>query len=92
MRLLKEIEISKQVFESGANWKLKYEVVFARHTKVILPLLEACDIGFNWTDPNADYDDDVRAYMDALLKLGDDLAKLPDDCFAYAEIRAAESA
>lgn len=85
MKLVKEIEMSQAVYESDASWSVKYDVIFTRHNEVVGPLLTRCGVTFRWSDPNGSYEDDVRAYMSALLELKRDLMVLPDKCLDFAE-------
>lgn len=77
-RLISAIEDSEKVLQSEADWKMKYDVLFGRHRKVIRPLLALYGLDLEWCDPDTSYEEDVRAYMTALSELKERLQKLPD--------------
>lgn len=64
-----ELDKNRRIFESDLNWKTKYNRIFANHSSYIVPLLSLTGHELDWCDPDADYEDDVRAYMAAAVEL-----------------------
>lgn len=65
------------IFESEADWETKFSVLFNNYSRTIKPLLKANGLKLEWYDPDTSYEEDVRAYMAALLRLKEQLEKLP---------------
>ena len=57
------------IVESSAPWDVKYDLVFSLHQDVIRPGLDAVGINFEYYDPDGSYEDDVRAYDEALFSV-----------------------
>ena len=65
------------IFESEADWETKFSVLFNNFSKKIKPLLKENGLKLEWCLPFYSYEEDVRAYMAALLRLKQNLEKLP---------------
>jgi len=68
------IELEKQIlkiFNSEAFWKTKYDLIFAINKEIV-----EIKMGFEWYDPDCDYEDDVRAYVQAIKKKVEDYNKI----------------
>ena len=68
------IELEKQIlkiFNSEAFWKTKYDLIFAINKEIV-----EIKMGFEWCDPDCDYEDDVRAYVQAIKKKVEDYNKI----------------
>jgi hypothetical protein len=64
-----ELDKNRGIFESDLDWQTKYIRIFANHSSYIIPLLSLTGHKLEWSDPDADYEDDVRAYMAAAAQL-----------------------
>lgn len=65
-----ELDKNKRIFErSDLDWETKYDRIFYNHSRYIVPLLSLTGHELDWCDPDADYSDDVRAYMAAAVQL-----------------------
>lgn len=76
-RLINAIKDQERIFESDADWEMKFDVLFMRH-KIVRGLCKRYGVSFEWNDPDTSYEEDVRAYMQALTELRERLEKLPD--------------
>lgn len=65
--LLDLIQEAKIVYQSPATWDYKFDRIFGLWKNKIKPLMQENNLELNWCDPDCDYEDDVRAFMDALL-------------------------
>jgi hypothetical protein len=69
-----------RIVESDADWEIKYTVIFSM---AIGRRIRDLKFDFDWCDPDGSYEDDVRAYLDALLtfkrRCGDLLDRDGDD-------------
>ena len=54
---------AERIFLSPASWETKFELIFA-----LLPLMEEAGCVPSWTNPDMSYEEDVRAFMDAVLE------------------------
>ena len=62
--LKKLIDEVVRVYESAAEWKVKYDLIFSEHLS-----RRICDIVcIEYYDPDTSYEEDVRAYVVALLR------------------------
>jgi hypothetical protein len=82
-RVEKLQQVAAQLPESDYDrWKRCFELVFNEACSGrIRTLLDQLNLSFSYCDPDMDYEDDVRAYGDALSRLKDEitpfLAALP---------------
>lgn len=54
---LKELQKrAKRIIASDLDWEEKYNLIFSDDM--------SCKVKFEWYDPDMDYEDDVRAWMD----------------------------
>ena len=70
--LIIEIEGLESIFESEASWELKYELLFGSSVR---DHLGNVGIDFQWHDPDCGYEEDARAFMEALSATKEDLTK-----------------
>lgn len=57
----------EQIVGSTADWKTKYDLVFSDNVCVrIRQLLDELGCSLNYYDPDTTYEEDLRAYADAL--------------------------
>lgn len=68
-KALELITRAEDIFNSDADWKFKYEVIFAAWNNSIAPELRLLGIRLDWHDPDATYREDVTAFMEALLNV-----------------------
>jgi hypothetical protein len=55
--------LAKRIAQSSLPWKDKYSLIFsAEVSRVIFD----SGIPFDWVDPDGSYEDDVRAFVDAV--------------------------
>ena len=50
-------------------WNYRYDRIFSIHNESIMPRFRELGVDLNWDDPDLDYEDDVKAYVDALFAL-----------------------
>lgn len=66
------------IVDSDASWETKFDLVFSDDLSLKVWDL---DPGFDYYDPDTTYDDDVRAFVDALKERVAELEKvLPGTC------------
>lgn len=65
------VKVASELPESDYDrWKRCFELVFSNQCSTrIRALLDQLNISFDWYDPDMDYEDDVRAYSNALTRL-----------------------
>jgi hypothetical protein len=51
---------AKKIIASDLDWEIKYNMIFSEDI--------SDKVKFDWTDPDMDYEDDVRAWMDGFDK------------------------
>ncbi len=56
-------ELAKRIAHSDLSWEDKYSLIFSDEVATII---FDSGISFDWTDPDGSYEDDVRAFVDAL--------------------------
>lgn len=58
---LKELhKKAKRIIASDLDWEVKYDMIFSEDI--------SHKVKFDWYDPDMDYEDDVRAWMDGFNK------------------------
>jgi hypothetical protein len=50
----------KNIYDSDLSWHDKYDVIFSKEIQ--------SQITFDWSDPDAGYEEDVKAFMDGFEK------------------------
>ena len=48
-------KIAKQIITSDLDWEVKYDMIFSKDMSLM--------VNFSWNDPDMDYEDDVKAWM-----------------------------
>lgn len=74
--ILEIIDLMKVCFNSEAEWKIKFKVIFSLYAKRLKPLLDEHDLEVEWLDPDMDYIDDVSAFMRGVEALEKEILKL----------------
>lgn len=74
--IMKKIEIQEKLFRANSSWELKYETIFRIANESVLPLLNEIGIRFHYYDPDTSYQEDVEAYMNAILSIKEDIGNL----------------
>lgn len=46
----------RKIFDSDLDWEVKYDLIFTKEIQKA--------VVFDWNDPDAGYEEDVKAYMD----------------------------
>lgn len=69
-KLIDEAEI---VFNSTADWSIKYDAIFAMN---IWKQIREAGFDFEWYDPDTSYEEDVTYYFRALKEFQDNLGNL----------------
>ena len=59
---------AERIFLSPASWETKFELIFD-----LLPLMEEAGCVPSWTNPDISYEEDVRAFMGAVMSKRDQL-------------------
>lgn len=55
------------ILSSSLEWDDRYRLVFSSQvSEPLLRLVRSSDPSFSWYDPDADYEDDVRAFIRAI--------------------------
>ena len=68
-----------QMSESTVSWRDKYSQVFSdAGSRRIYALFKDLNLDFSYYDPNLDYEDDVRAFVNALERRIDELQPMLD--------------
>lgn len=63
-RILNDDELN----ESDPDYEQRFETIFDLGKQVILPLFRELRISFDYYDPDTTYEEDVRAFVDALVE------------------------
>lgn len=69
---IREVEI---IHESEADGEFKYRQIFSMWREEIKPLMDSYGFKFDWYDPDTTYEDDIRAFANALMEFRDQLRK-----------------
>jgi hypothetical protein len=72
-RFKKFIELADRavaISESDASWETKYDMIFSPE---ISRAIYETNVDFDWCDPDADYVDDVLAFVFAVKAKADDI-------------------
>jgi hypothetical protein len=72
--LLSAISEVEHIFNSECAWEYKYDRIF-RYANNILKLMGELNISFIYYDPDTSYEEDTRAYVQALLHVKENLLK-----------------
>jgi hypothetical protein len=64
---------ARQIMNSDANWETKYSLIFSNFMSNEITMT---GIDFDWYDPDMGYEDDVRAYVNALTDKAQELMKV----------------
>jgi hypothetical protein len=72
-RLLNEVLAVRDQADQDKKWSEASAKVFKTHWEEIVPLLIALNIEFDWKDPDASHEEDVRSYAGAVEKLRESL-------------------
>jgi len=62
-KLHNRVLLANQIYGSDIPWPDKYSVIFGMK---ITDEINDLNLQFHWDDPDQDYEDDVRTFMDAL--------------------------
>lgn len=57
---------AEKIYNSDASWEVKYDLIF--DLDIWQTIKKDTNLHFTWSDPDCDYEDDVRAYMNALIE------------------------
>lgn len=74
-QIVKMIEEAEVIFHSTASWEVKYDSIFAMK---ISKSIQEVGLRFDYYDPDTSYEEDIRAYWDALNQFKTDLGNLVD--------------
>ena len=72
--LLSKITEVENIFNSECDWEYKYDRIFG-YAKHIRTLMDELSISFSYYDPDTSYEEDTRAYVQALLEVKENLLK-----------------
>lgn len=73
--LLSAIAYVKAIAYSEAPPESIYDRVFSINSNTIRPLLDKLGIEFNYYDPDTTYEEDVRAYINAISEVYENVIK-----------------
>lgn len=51
------------------DWEVRYDLIFGSHRKLVVPALESAGMRLEYYDPDTTYEEDSRAYVEALESL-----------------------
>ncbi len=74
--LIKAIDEVISFDKPDVNDEMLYTVVFQTHSEVIIHMIKALGLTFDWYDPDTSYREDVDAYLGALKNFKKDLETL----------------
>lgn len=63
----------QRIVDSPIEWSTKYDLVFS---EAVSESIKETGIRIDWSDPDMDYEDDVRAYFGALEEKANELKHL----------------
>lgn len=66
-------DTAEQIMNSTAHWDVKFSVIFSN---TISGAVQGTGITFDYCDPDGSYEDDVRAYVNALTAKAAELKKI----------------
>lgn len=74
--LIAKIEEAESIFNSATDWEDKFSRIFSKDiSDKIRKLRNELGISFEYYDPDTTYQEDVTAYIDALLQLKNNLER-----------------
>jgi hypothetical protein len=68
-------ERAKRIADSDTSWETKYELIFATGMPSLSRSIRETGHIPDYYDPDTSYEDDVRAFVDAVTAKADDLRK-----------------
>jgi len=71
-KVLRKIKTADNVLQSETDWEFKYNIIFGMG---IVDDLNNIGIQLNYYDPDTTYEEDVRAFVEALNCISGDLEK-----------------
>jgi len=75
-KAIRIVEDQDDPMMSTRSWDDVYDDIFSIHmSERIHKLLNDLSISFDYCDPDTTYEEDVRAYVDALARLAEDILK-----------------
>jgi maltooligosyltrehalose synthase len=64
---------ARHIMNSGADWSTKFDLIFSDDICIAITNL---NIPFDWNDPDSGYEDDVRAFVNAITDKSRELMKV----------------
>ena len=68
IREARRILNDEEMEDSDSDYEQRYDTIFDLGKKVIYPLIRELRISFDYYDPDTTYEEDVRAFVDALVE------------------------
>lgn len=72
-RFIKLAEEAEQICRSDATWETKYDLIFSDH---VSRAIKQTGVSFDYCDPDTSYEEDVRAYVAAVVEKAEDLKRI----------------
>lgn len=70
-------KVQRLINEEDVDWELKYDTIFSPNiSKKVFALMKELNINFDYYDPDTSYEEDVRAFSDALDSKIEELSKI----------------
>lgn len=70
-------KVQRLINEEDVDWELKYDTIFSPNiSKRVFALMKELNISFDYYDPDTSYEEDVRAFSDALYSKVEELSKI----------------
>jgi adenosine deaminase len=71
-KFIRLADAAKAVCDSDADWETKYDLIFSEEISVAV---RATGVSFDPCDPDTSYQEDVLAYVEALVDKANELRK-----------------
>lgn len=70
-------KVQRLVNEEEVDWEMKYDTIFSPNiSRKVFALMKQLNVNFDYYDPDTSYEEDVRAFTDALDNKVEELAKI----------------
>lgn len=70
-------KVQRLVNEEDVDWELKYDSIFSPNvSRKVFALMKELNVSFDYYDPDTSYEEDVKAFSDALDSKVKELSKI----------------
>lgn len=70
-------KVQRLVSENEIDWELKYDTIFSPNiSRKVFALMKELNVSFDYYDPDTSYEEDIKAFSDALKDKVQELSKI----------------